>query len=413
MEEFKDSHVRRIPDAWEVTSIGEISNVVRGASPRPKGDPRYYGGTVPRLMGRDVSRDGKYVTPKIDFLTEEGAKLSRFMPKGTLVMICSGDVGVPSILNVDACVHDGFLAFPDISKDADINYLYYIFDSLHQKFNSSATHGGIFTNLTTSIIKDFKIPLPPLPEQQKIAEILSTVDDKIEVIDQQITETHELKKGLMQRLLTKGIGHTEFKDSPLGKIPESWEVVKLGTLLNNIKGGGTPSKDIPEYWKNEIPWVTVKDLKKSILDDSIDYISEMGLKNSATNLIPAWTLIISTRMAVGKAIFVTKDVSINQDLKALFPKDSLNKFFLFHWFFYNTENILKLASGSTVKGIRLEVLKGLEVALPSIQEQQKIAYILSSVDEKLELLTQKKVNYQELKKGLMQQLLTGKIRVKL
>jgi type I restriction enzyme S subunit len=178
MDNYKVTDVGVLPFNWQVTTIGNIATVVRGASPRPQGDPRYYGGNVPRLMGRDVSRDGKYVTPKMDFLTEEGAKKSRFVTAGALTMICSGDVGVPSILAVDACVHDGFLAFPEISDNCDKDFLFYIFDSLHAKFHKSATHGGIFTNLTTTIIKDFKIPLPPLDEQQRIAEALSTVDIK-------------------------------------------------------------------------------------------------------------------------------------------------------------------------------------------------------------------------------------------
>ncbi|MFA0703663.1 hypothetical protein AB4618_24580, partial [Vibrio sp. 10N.222.48.A8] len=84
----------------------------RGASPRPKGDPRYYGGKIPRLMIQDATRDGKYTTPCIDFLTDEGAKKSRFLKAGSVVLSCSGTrVAIPTILAVDACVHDGWLAF--------------------------------------------------------------------------------------------------------------------------------------------------------------------------------------------------------------------------------------------------------------------------------------------------------------
>jgi type I restriction enzyme S subunit len=323
---------------------------------------------------------------------------------------------VPVIIFDDFTTDSKFIDFPFkvrssalkilafTTKEIDINYLY---ESLKRIKYQSTEHKRYWI----SEYQYLKIPIPPVPEQQKIAEILSTVDAKIEIIDQQISETQDLKKGLMQQLLTKGIGHTEFKDSALGEIPKSWEVEGLGTLLKSIKGGGTPSKDVPEYWRKEIPWVTVKDLKKLILDDAIDCISEDGLDNSAANLIPAWTLIISTRMAVGKAVFVTIDVAINQDLKALFPKDNLSKYFLFHWFFANSDDILKLASGSTVKGIRLEVLKGLKIALPSIEEQRQISEILTSVDDKLEVLSEKKTTYQEMKQGLMQQLLTGKVRV--
>ena len=199
--EYKESPLGKIPKDWEVKKIGEITKVVRGASPRPKGDPRYYGGHIPRLMGADVTRDGKYVTPCIDFLTEAGAKKSRFMYKGTLVMICSGDVGVPAILNVDACVHDGFLAFPEISRSCSVDYLFYIFDSLHSRFNTSATHGGVFTNLTTTIIKEFEVPIPSLKEQNRISEIISTVDEKLDLLQERKEIIRNLKKGLMQKLL--------------------------------------------------------------------------------------------------------------------------------------------------------------------------------------------------------------------
>jgi len=161
---------------WRKVPVSDIGRVVRGASPRPKGDPRYYGGRVPRLMVADVTRDGKYVSPRIDYLTEAGAKLSRPVPAGTLTIVCSGVVGVPSILSVDACIHDGFLALVDISPECTTEYLYYFFKPLQQLFDSSATHGGIFTNLTTEIMKEFPVFLPPLSRQAEIVKILNSVE---------------------------------------------------------------------------------------------------------------------------------------------------------------------------------------------------------------------------------------------
>jgi type I restriction enzyme S subunit len=163
-------------EEWKRVSVSDIGRVIRGASPRPKGDPRYYGGRVPRLMGADVTRDGKYVIPSIDFLTEAGAKLSRPVPAGTLTIVCSGVVGVPSILSVDACIHDGFLAIVDISPECMTDYLFYYFKPLRQLLDSSATHGGIFTNLTTEILKDFPVSLPPLEKQREIVSDLRSID---------------------------------------------------------------------------------------------------------------------------------------------------------------------------------------------------------------------------------------------
>ncbi len=201
--EFQDTELGRIPVGWNVAQLQELGSVIRGASPRPQGDPRYYGGNVPRLMGADVTRDGKWVTPKIDFLTEAGAKLSRPCPKGTLTVICSGDVGIPAFLAVDACIHDGFLALIDIDDESvSKDYLYHVIFSLKQRLDSSATHGGVFTNLTTSIFKEFRIPLPPLAEQRQIAEALDTMDEKLVASKTKQTHYQSLKRGLMQKLLT-------------------------------------------------------------------------------------------------------------------------------------------------------------------------------------------------------------------
>lgn len=201
--EFRDSELGEIPAEWRVAEIQSIAEVIRGASPRPQGDPRYYGGDVPRLMGADVTRDGKWVTPQIDFLTQEGAKRSRPCPRGTLTIICSGDVGIPSFLAVDACIHDGFLALINIDEArASKDYLYHVIVSLKQRLDASATYGGVFTNLTTTILKEFRLPLPSIAEQEKIAAALDAVDEKIAVTEKRHRHFQTLKRGLMQRLLT-------------------------------------------------------------------------------------------------------------------------------------------------------------------------------------------------------------------
>ncbi len=409
----KNSSLGIIPNDWEVNHLGEICDVRDGTHDSPK----YHATGIPFITSKNLT-ETKLSFEDIKFISKEDhinfSKRSH-VENGDILFGMIGTVGKPIVVNEEFEFSIKNVALLKFGNSKELNNFYalnVLKSSIIDNQFKKMSNGGVLNFVALGNIRNLIFPLPPLPEQQKIAEILSTVDDKIEVIDQQIIQTQELKKGLMQRLLSKGIGHTKFKDSPLGMIPESWEVVELGSLLKNIKGGGTPSKDVAEYWSREIPWATVKDLKKTIINDSIDYISQSGLKNSAANLIPAWTLIISTRMAVGKAVFFTKDVSINQDLKALFPKNNLNKFFLLHWFFANSEYILNLASGSTVKGIRLEVLKALKIILPKIEEQQKIAEILTSADDKLEVLIEKKGHYQELKQGLMQQLLTGKIRVK-
>ena len=150
-----------------IVKLGEICNVVRGSSPRPQGDPNFFGGPVPRLMIADITRDGMWVTPKIDSLTEEGAKRSRPMKAGDVVMAVSASPGLPALLKVDACIHDGFAGLKDLPKDLDRTFLYYVLLALRTKHDGQAD-GATFRNITTDQIREFEIPLPPLEEQRGI-----------------------------------------------------------------------------------------------------------------------------------------------------------------------------------------------------------------------------------------------------
>ncbi|AYH50151.1 restriction endonuclease subunit S [Dickeya fangzhongdai] len=163
--------------------------------------------------------------------------------------------------------------------------------------------------------------------------------------------------------------------------------------LVNFKGGGTPSKQVPEYWNGGIPWASVKDFTSTSLSKTQDSISQEGLRNSSANLIPKGHVIIPTRMSLGKAAINTVDLAINQDLRALIPKVPLDTRFLLHAVLSLKDEIVKKGSGATVKGITQEELYKLEIAFPAINDQIRIAHLLGKVEE---LITQRKHHLQQL-----------------
>ncbi|SMP40744.1 type I restriction enzyme, S subunit [Desulfonatronum zhilinae] len=158
-----------------------------------------------------------------------------------------------------------------------------------------------------------------------------------------------------------------------------WEKVSLGDVVT-FRGGGTPRKDVQEFWSNDIPWATVKDFRGLSLSCAQDSISRKGLESSSANLIPAGHVIIPTRMALGKAAINTIEIAINQDLRALIPKLPLEPKYLLHSILGLADVIVQNGSGATVKGITQEKLAKLEIQLPPIAEQKRIAKILDAAE---------------------------------
>lgn len=195
-------------------------------------------------------------------------------------------------------------------------------------------------------------------------------------------------------------------------IPDDWHIQNLGTLCSQIVGGGTPSRNEKNYWDGDIPWATVKDISDFNAYDTIEHISKDAVNKSATHVIPSGTIIIATRISVGNPVIYSIDTAINQDLKALFIKEEFNKGYLVYFLRAITPKLDEIASGTTVKGLSLDVLTKQQVLLPTkAVEQQAIANALSDIDaliEAKEALLEKK---RAIKLGAMQELLTGKKRL--
>lgn len=184
---------------WPTVKVSDLCILVRGSSPRPQGDPRFFGGPVPRLMVADITRDGWRVTPKIDSLTIEGAKRSRPIPAGTVVMAVSGNVGLVSRLAIDACVHDGFVAFTQLDESVCesgfLLALLHYSKALHEKSKA----GAIFTNLTTTDIKAMRLPHPPLGLQREFMRQVLALEKIRSVLRTSLSEQNALLASIQHR----------------------------------------------------------------------------------------------------------------------------------------------------------------------------------------------------------------------
>lgn len=262
--------------------------------------------------------------------------------------------------------------------------------------------------------EDIFIGIPPLSEQQKIAEILTIVDDAIEETDRIIEKTKELKKGLMQKLLTRGIGHKKFKKTEIGEMPAEWETVRLNEVVKEFYNGGTPDTKIKEYWDGNIPWVTGADFINQRIDLVRRYITLEGVKNSATNVIAKGNLLVVTRTGVGKLAIAPFDIAISQDITGVITNAKrLQPDFLYCFLYYHEKKLKSLVQGTSINGLLREDLASLNICLPPLKEQKEITDILTTLDLDIENEKAIKQNLETLKKSLMQVLLTGRVRVKL
>jgi type I restriction enzyme, S subunit len=333
-------------------------------------------------------------------------------------MSINGTIGNIALYNGENVILGKSAAYININTKASRSFIFYVLQTYYiSHYYENELTGTTIRNLSIKSVKNTPILLPPLPEQQKIATILTTVNDKIENIDLQIAEYTNLKKGLMQRLLTIGIGHTKFKDSVLGVMPEEWEVVKLGSVTKSY-AGGTPKRGVSKYYDNaNIPWIKSGELNQNEIIEVEEYISEVAVKETAAKYIIKDTVLIALYGATAGQVSISRleKATTNQAVLSVFPIDTNNlcNEFLYQFLKFNKDKILNLCQGSGQPNLSKQIIDNYYIALPEYSEQRKIADILISIDDKLEFLQNKKVEYINLKKGLMDKLLTGKIRVKI
>lgn len=396
---YKMTEVGVIPEDWKDASLGELAEIrmckrIFSEQTNPTGDiPFFKIGTFGRAPDAFISGN----------LYREYKRKYSFPKKGDVLLSAAGTLGKTVIYDgEDAYFQDSNIVWLDIDRTKIKNeYLY----QCYQAIKWASPEGSTISRLYNGIIRKTKIPLPPTEtEQRAIAQALSDVDALLATLDQMIAKKRDIKQAAMQQLLT---GETR-----LPGFSGNWEVKRLGEAIERIVGGGTPSRANNGYWNGSIPWVTVKDFSTFNTQQAQEYITDAGLKNSASNLIPAGTLITSTRMALGKAVIYHVDVTINQDLKALFLKPNQDVQFMRYWFEQNSTMIDSIGGGSTVKGISIQQLQAFEFNSPPTKEEQTaIATVLTDMDAELSALEARRDKTHNIKQAMMQELLTGKTRL--
>lgn len=406
---YKQAEVGLIPIEWEVKPLGSIGTVIRGASPRPKGDKRFYGGDIPRLMVEDVTRDKKFITPQIDYLTAEGAKQSRPCKQGTLTVVCSGTpgvVGMPSFLAVDACIHDGMMALVHMTSSVVPDYLFHQLCSYQDALYKTATHGGTFVNLTTAGLRNFQIALPPNEhEQRAIATALSDIDALIAGLEQLIAKKRDLKQAAMQQLLT---GQTR-----LPGFSGVWEVKLLGDVAEVDPDNLSASTD-PQY---EFRYIALENVDRGTLVGYSEQIFSTA-PSRARRKLQAGDILVSTvrpnlqshllfSESLGDWVCSTGFSVVRCRFERAIPA------YVYAHFFADAVNsqIDALLTGSNYPAINSGDVRALKIAFPSVEEQQAIAIVLSDLDAELAALETRLAKTRALKTGMMQELLTGRTRL--
>ena len=276
-------------------------------------------------------------------------------------------------------------------------------------------HANLKKGVNGSILSELLLPLPPLPEQKKIAHILSTVQRAIEAQERIIQTTIELKKALMHKLFTEGLRKEPQKQTEIGPVPESWEVVPLSDVCL-FQSGGTPSKKNPEFWEGTIPWVSPKDMKRPRLDDVPDHISQEALE-SGSKLAPAGSVFIVVRgMILAKTVPVALaevPMAINQDMKAVVPGSKLRSDFLLYALETLRGNLFKKVgrSGHGTATLMSHEISAFKFPLPNLETQEEVAAAIQNIERKNELHEQKRAQLQDLFRTLLHALMTAKTRV--
>lgn len=410
---FKDTIIGSIPSDWDISMVKETGKVVTGKTPSTK-NALFWNGDVPFVTPTDINHmklQGKTERR----VTESGLKESNEIPSGSLMVTCIASIGKNAISKERCCTNQQINSIIP-NTDFDVDYLYYMIKHMKPRLEALAGKTAV-PILNKTSFEQVRLAKPKRTEQQKIAEVLSNIDIALQKTDELVISSQRLKKGLMQSLLTKGIGHKKFEETEIGKIPAGWEIKKVMDLFE-VETGTTPATRNAEYWENgTVTWLTPTDLstvKGVYLGDSKRKVTDRALKETNLTLLPKGSILLSTRAPVGYAAIIMQDSTFNQGCKGLIPKANFKSTEEFYcYYLIKSKTLLQnLSSGSTFKELAKDRLENFLVPVPPVSERHKISEILLKLDKELEADRRELIYLRKIKKGFMNELLSGKVRVK-
>ena len=390
---------------WPMVRLDSLYNIARGGSPRPIKDFITDDSEgINWIKIGDATASGKYIYTTKQKIKPEGIQRSRLVKEGDFLLSNSMSFGRPYIMGTTGCIHDGWLVLSAKDKQVDQDFLYHLLGSpfVFSQFDSLAA-GSTVRNLNIDLVSGVKIPLIPIPEQQRIVTIL----------DQAFADIEKARANAEKNVKNARELFDSYLNQVFSQRGEGWVENKLDDVCELV-GGGTPSKSNEEFYNGMIPWATIRDMKDELLISTEHSITEEAVANSSTNVIKAENIVIATRVGLGKVCLLQQDTAINQDLKAVIPKDGqLTKPYLFHWLKSVAHIIVAAGTGATVQGVKLPFIKSLPIPIPPISEQQQIVAKLNELSVSKQKLIgsyeTKLVSLDELKKSLLQKAFSGEL----
>lgn len=406
---FKNTEIGKIPEEWKMYSIGKDCSVKarigwQGLTTSEYLQTGHYG-----LITSTDLIEGKVNWDTCVFVSEERYKQDTniIVKNGDVLVSKDGTIGkvaVVSNLQYPTTLNSGVFVIRTKNEKITQEGLGLVFISPYFKdFIKRLTAGSTIVHLYQKDIVNFTFPIPTLPEQHRIASALTSIDNLISSLGKLIEKKKNIKQGAMQQLLT---GKTRLKG-----FSERWVYRKISEIATT-SSGGTPSRSIPSYYYGDIKWFTTTELKDNYLYDSVEHITREALNNSSAKMFSANTILMAMYGATIGKLGVLKEPSTSNQACCAIKCNDIVEIFLFYILLYNRKSIIEKGCGAGQPNISQAIVNELSFLVPPCEkEQQAIANILSKMDNEITALEAKKAKYEAIKQGMMQQLLTGKIRL--